>query len=403
MLLPSLLAAGVLLHSPADPAESSRADIVRIEAELARHRELIAAQQREINELRAERDSALEERRGAGIANSALLAIQTAPAAAAPAPAPTAPVGQRPPREAAPPTVAAPQEYGVLTPPGRLVVEPAIEYVQNSNPRLVFRGVEITPGVQLGVIEASDAQRSTGVATLSARYGLTSRLELEVRAPFVVRRDRITTLSQREESATEERKLDGRGIGDAELAGRFQLTTGQRGGPVILLSGRMKTPTGEGPYEVRYDEAGIARELATGSGFWGAEGGVSMLYATDPAVIFGGVTYLVNFARDVDREIGDVQVGRVDPGDSIGASLGFGLSLNPRFGVSFGYSYNYVFATKSELGASRQRSQPLQLGSFQMGFSYRLRERLTLSSLFEAGVTSEAPDFRVMLRAPYAF
>lgn len=158
-----------------------------------------------------------------------------------------------------------------------------------------------------------------------------------------------------------------------------------------------------GPYDVAYDEFGVAEELATGSGFWGVEGGVTMLYPTDPAIIFGGLTYLHSIPRDIDKQIGPALVGRVTPGDSIGGQLGFGLSLNPRFSVSFGYSHNYIFPTKSEIGDTRQQSRSLVAGSLQMGWSFRLLERLTLNNSFEFGVTSDAPDMRVVLRAPYRF
>lgn len=404
--LPWALAAGVLLLGSGGGAhgQPTAADIARIEAELARHLRLIEAQQREIATLRAERDEALAEMRGGG--RGAAFALQpTAPGSSPARPATrviaAAPVGEAPPERAD--VAAIPPDYGVLTPKGRMIFDPSLEYLQNSNPRLVFRGVEITPGIQLGVIEASDAQRSTGLAMLATRYGLTDRLEVEARIPYIVRRDRITTLSQREESVTDERKLDGQGFGDLELSGRFQINSGQRGRPVFVATSRLRAPTGDGPYDVRYDEAGIARELATGSGFWGLEGGVTVLYPTDPAVLFGGLTYLHNFARDVDKTIGSVPVGRVDPGDSIGAVAGFGLSLNPRFAVSFGYSHTYIFPTDSELGDSRQHSQPLQVGSLQIGGAYRLSERVTVNTTVEVGVTADAPDVRVIVRTPFRF
>jgi hypothetical protein len=403
--LACILIAGVLL-GPAEPAaaEPASGDLARIEAELARHLKLIEGRQREIAQLRAERDAALADIRGTGTGAVAAMIQQAAPAAAGVAEAGrqrAVPVG-RPSPEAVQ-TVAVPPGYGVLTPKGQLVFDSALEYVQNSNPRLVFRGVEITPGIQLGVIEASDAERATGVGVAALRYGLTDRLEVEARAPYVMRHDRVTTLSQRDDSVTDARTLDGRGVGDVELGARFQINSGQRGRPVFIATSRIKTPTGEGPYEVAYDEAGIATTLATGSGFWGVEGGITVVYPSEPAVIYGGVTYLRNLARDIDRKIGSVQVGRVNPGDSIGAVLGFGLSLNPRLAVSFGYSHAYIFPTRSELGDSRQHSQHLQVGSLQLGGTYRMTERLTINTVIDVGITADAPDLRAVLRAPLRF
>lgn len=414
MLLAAGPAIGMERDAPgaARPPEPGRPgqELDEIRAELARQAARIAAQQQEIDALRAERDASLARVRARGTGASATGATLAAAAPGAgpglrspePGGLPSAPVGEAP--EPGPAQVAAiPVELGVLTPPGQLVLDPSLEYVRSSNNRLVFRGVEIVPGIQLGVIEASDADRDTGVANLSARYGLTNRLEVELRAPYVVRHDRITTLAQRDETVSRNIELDGRGIGDIETSLRYQLNGGRNGWPILVGTARVKSPTGLGPYEVDYDEFGVASELATGSGFWAVEGGLTLLYPTDPAVIFAGLTYLHNFGRDIDREVGGALVGRVEPGASIGASLGFGLSLNPRFSVSFGYTHNHIRPTRTELGSTTQSSQPLQVGSLLVGSSFRLGERLTLNSSFEFGVTSDAPDVRIVLRTPYRF
>jgi hypothetical protein len=369
-------------------------DFAKVQAELARQAKVIDAQQREIDALRAERVAAPTP------------AAEPPPAVAV-IPAPASPVGERPAEEPQREAAAIPPELGVLTPKGKLVIDPSIEFVRSSNNRLVFRGVEIVPGIQLGVIEASDVARDTGVATLAARYGVTSRLEVEARIPYIWRDDRITTLAQRDETISRTHELRGQDIGDIELNARYQLNSGARGGPIFVATSRVKPPTGTGPYDVDYDEFGVATSLATGSGFWGVEGGVTMLYPSDPAIIFAGLSYLHNFGRNIDRTIGSgsaaVHVGNVDPGDSIGASLGFGLALNPRLSISLGYIHNYIFKTTSELGATKQTTQPLQVGSLLVGSSFRLTERLTLNGSFEIGVTSDAPDVRIIFRLPYVF
>ncbi|WP_372786940.1 transporter [Phenylobacterium sp.] len=385
-------------------------DFAKVQAELARQAKVIEAQQTEIDALRAERRGAPTSP-GEAVRATLIGVPQAAPAEPAPAvaviAAPASPVGERPAEEAPRQIAAIPPELGVLTPKGRLVIDPSVEFVRSSNNRLVFRGVEIVPGIQLGVIEASDAARDTGVATLAARYGLTNRLEVEARIPYIWRDDRITTLAQRDETISRSSELRGQDIGDIEFDARYQLNSGTRGGPIFVATSRLKPPTGVGPYNVDYDEFGVATSLATGSGFWGLEGGVTMLYPTDPAIIFAGLTYLHNFSRNIDRTIGSgdaaVHVGEVEPGDSIGASLGFGLALNPRFSISLGYSHSYIFKTTSELGATKQTTQPLQVGSLLMGWSFRLTERLTLNNSFEFGVTSDAPDVRVVFRLPYVF
>lgn len=68
-----------------------------------------------------------------------------------------------------------------------------------------------------------------------------------------------------------------------------------------------------------------------------------------------------------------------------------------------GYSHNYIFPTKSEIGGEQQESRSLQVGSLQLGWSFRLSDRTTLNNSFEFGVTSDVPDVRIVLRAPYRF
>lgn len=111
---------------------------------------------------------------------------------------------------------ALPQAVSVLTPKGQFVVEPAFRYVHGSANRLVFRGVEIITGIQVGVIEANDADRNAVSPSLALRYGLTNRLEIEGVIPYLDRSDRVTTVVQRDETVSRTISLNGDGIGDLE-------------------------------------------------------------------------------------------------------------------------------------------------------------------------------------------
>lgn len=399
--------------------EEQEARIDQQERRMAEQWAVIEAQGAEIRALRTQRDQILADVRagraiqGAEPGPSTLVGerpVQMAAQTQQPngQALPSTPVGEAPPasattRQIEADTAAVPVGLGVLTPDGTLVVEPTFEFVRSSANRLVFRGIEIVPGVQLGVIDANDADRDSVVGSLVARYGIGGRFELEGRVPYVYRHDRVTTVAQRDASVTRTTELETHDLGDIEVSARYQITKGLPGDPIFLASLRVKSDTGASPFDAEYDEFGVARSLATGSGFWGAEFGVNMLYPTDPAVIFASLSYLYNIPEDVNKVIGEVRVGEVDPGDSIGLNVGFGLALNPRFSVSFGYSHNFIFATDTQLNDTTQSSNSLQVGSLQMGMSYRLTEKLTLVNSFEFGVTSDAPDMRWTIRLPYSF
>lgn len=296
-----------------------------------------------------------------------------------------------------------PEGMAVLSRQGRASFDFSAEYTRSTANRLVFRGIEIVPGIQIGVIEANEADRDTIAANLSARYGLTSRLEIETRIPYVRRSDTITTVQQRDEAVTRTIDLDGEGLGDVEAAIRYQINGGERGRPIWIAALRVKSDTGEGPFDIDRDEFGVATRLATGSGFWGVEPSVSMLFASDPAVIFANLGYFAHLPRDVDMVEGDILVGEVDPGDSIGAAIGFGFALNPNFSYSLGYRHNYIFPTSSELNDTVEKSDELQVGVLLFGLSYRFNDRFSLNGNFEFGVTGDAPDMRFILRMPLNF
>lgn len=395
--------------------------------QISEQRALIERQRREIQAMAGMSDAELGEIRGAGAPSSALnfnglgedepislnrrspvrplVRADAGGGSAAPAatPAPQGPVGEAPPEE--PPATAAvealPEGQNALLGRGRLVIEPSIEYSRSSSNRLVFRGAVIAEGIQIGLLDANDTARDTLVASMAVRYALTDRLEVEARVPYIHRNDRVTTLSQNSTQTTRTFELNGADIGDVEVSARYQLNSGRNGTPMFVASARVKSDTGRGPFEVDRDEQGVATELASGSGFWGVQGGVSVLYPSDPVVLFGSLSYLYNIERDVNRPFGNVTVGRVDPGDSISGGFGFGFALNPRFSYSLGYSHAYVMETETELNDTVQTSSTLQVGTLQFGMSFRASERLTLSTSVDVGVTEDAPDVRVSFRAPF--
>lgn len=298
---------------------------------------------------------------------------------------------------------AVPQEQGVLTPAGRFVLDPTFDYTQSATDRLVFRGFELIPGIQVGLIEASRARRDSITPTVAARYGITSRLEIEARVPYMHRYDRIQVAQQRDQGIVRSISLQESAFGDIEMALRYQLNSAHGQDPIFIGSVRVKSDTGKGPFDVGYDEFGVATGLATGSGFWGVQPGVSFLLPSDPVVIFGGTTYLMHLGRDIDRTVGGAFIGHVDPGDAVSANLGFGFALNPRFSFSMGYRHSYIFKTQTEIGSVVEESTPLQVGSLSFGMSYRLNTRVTANVGFEFGMTEDAPDVGITLRLPTIF
>ncbi|MCK2185027.1 transporter [Halomonas getboli] len=317
------------------------------------------------------------------------------------------PVGQRPPPvEQAPEIQAIPDIGGVLTPKGRLVIEPEFQYSHASVNRLTFRGVEILSTLQIGELTAEDIDRDTYTAAVTGRLGVTNRLELELRVPYLYRDD-TANVGVAEADFDLERSQSNGGLGDVEIAAHYQINSGRNGGPFFVGNLRYKSTTGDGPFDIDYDENGVATELATGSGFHSIEPSLTMLMPSAPAVYFANLGYLFNLKDDVDETIGGVHVKEVDPGDAVRMSLGMAYSINPRSSFTLGYKNDFIQETDTtyvdpDTGNSVTTSnRSLNVGSMLLGWSYQMSDDSVLNLGLEFGVTEDAPDTTLTLRAPF--
>ena len=296
---------------------------------------------------------------------------------------------------------------GILTPRGSLFVEPAVEYTVSSDNRFFFQGIEIVDAVLIGLIEATDSDRRAVTESLTLRYGLTNRLEIDGRVSYISRDDRINGVAI-DNGNSSFRDLDGNGFGDAEIGLHYQLNRGRRF-PYAIANIRAKAPTGRGPFDVNRDSRGLETELATGSGFWTIEPSMTFILSSDPAVLFANVGYQANLSTSPNTLVGVSSIREFKPGDAIRTSLGLGLSLNERLSLNLAYDQSYFFETQTlseaPAGDATVRTISTQpattVGSFLFGGSYAVTDRLRINFNTALGATDEAPDARVTLRAQY--
>lgn len=405
----ALATAGLLLTTGAMAASKPFSAQQEIES---LHRQLLELQQR-VNTLEAERKAAAE----------------VGASAAAP---PPAPVAQAPATETPPPSsasaalpdgkpasskpeidlTAALEQPTVLTPPGKLVLEPSLQYTTSSSSRVALIGYSVVPAVTIGLIDIREVTRNTWLAGIAARYGLANGLEIEGRIPYVY----SSETSQEHPFLQGSSEPDvfsqhGSGIGDAELGLRYQLNHPAEGNPFYVANLRVRAPTGKGPFDVPYDsQTGLATKTPTGAGFWGVQIGGTAVLPSDPAVFFGGLSYQFNLPRDVDKTLviqqGGVpvtqEIGRVDPGDILTLNFGMGLGLNEKSSFSIGYEHNYIGKSKIN-GETPKNSVTSQVGILQLGYSYRLSPKVVGNLSLGVGVTRDAPDAQLTLRLPYSF
>ena len=325
------------------------------------------------------------------------------------APPPAQPVGEAPPSTpsqaaAAVVSQALPEFMGVLTSPGHWVFEPQFEYVHASTNQLIFEGVQIVPGLQIGLIDATTADRNTFVGALDIRTGVTNRFEIEVRAPYLFRHDQTTTLNQQSTTENITETISSHDIGDVELIGRYQVNSSRNSSAIWILALDAKSDTGVGPYQVPYDQFGVAQRDTTGSGFWSIEPTINVLFPSDPVVLFFSAGYIYSISRTFNFDITpNVEVQRVNPGGSPVVALGFAFALNDRFSYSLGFKFSYIRPTQTELNKVWTTSAQLEVGQSTFGLSYRISPTINLSDTFQFGVTRDAPDIDMLTRLSFYF
>lgn len=320
-----------------------------------------------------------------------------------------------PPRESRPQQVAQIFEQpGVLTPRGKMVVETGLQYGYSSSNRVSIVGYTIIPALTIGLIDVREVKRNTFTGTLTGRWGLTNRLELEAKLPYVYRSDDQLARPLNLGAGRDELfSSTGKGIGDVEVTGRYQFNDGGIDKPYYIGTLRFKSRTGKDPFEVLTDTTAapelitnrIETELPTGSGFYTLQPGVTVLYPTDPAVFFGSLSYQYNFKRSgvtMNTTQGPVTLGDIEPGGVFGFNFGMGLALNEKSSFSIGYDHSSVGKTKinSEIAINSVRTQ---LGTLLIGYSQRLSNSTSLNLSVGVGVTRDTPDVTLGLRLPISF
>jgi len=299
-------------------------------------------------------------------------------------------------------------DRGIVTQPGRFTIEPSFSYAHSNATQVAVEGYTVIPALLIGLINISEVQRDIFVGALSLKYGFTSRFEAAVRAPYLSIQEDLRERQAFQGTPVDTlRESSGNGLGDAELSFRYQLNDGIEGWPYVIGSFRVKAPTGNSPYDVdqqvindsQGNPIGIElKERPTGSGFWSFEPGVSFIYPSDPAVLYGNLSYVYTLRDEKGFENGNT----VDPGDVIRFGFGMGFAFNERTSFSLGYDHSVIQKTTYErdIDLFAANFDSIQIGSLAFGLSHRLTPSTTLSLTVNVGVTENAPSSEITLKLP---
>lgn len=296
-------------------------------------------------------------------------------------------------------------------------LELGFELSHFSRRQLVLNGFLALDAIFLGNISIDEVESDTFTTSITGRWGVTDRLQLNVHMPWLYRE--TTTRSGGQDLAatvTTEEEVDDSDIGDISFGLSYQLFPETLTRPDIVWNFSATAPTGKDPYGIDFIEHPlntnlfIPEELPTGTGLWALSTGLSFLKTTDPAILFANFSYTHYIPEDFsdissDPRSGDTP-GEVRLGDQFQFSLGMAFALNER--TSYSMSFTQRFIEEAEIQVDGFSSQKIigseaTSGTFNIGLTYGLTERLSIVTDLGIGLTNDASDYRFAVKFPYRF
>jgi hypothetical protein len=302
---------------------------------------------------------------------------------------------------------------GVLTPKNELVIDPSFEYDYWNQNQLALNGFEIIPGITFGNIFISKEQQNILTAAVTARYGVTDRLELNIKIPYVYNYTDWTAQEAGPNAQFLFTDASNEALGDIQFGASYQINSGENGWPIFVGNLIVKTATGVSPFSVPIITVndpngqfleGIPKKTPTGTGFWAIEPSVTALYPSAPGVWFANLQYIYNVPAHVGVQstAGDTPIGEnLAPGGAIAATFGFGFAVNDRMSLTLSYQQEHNFAS-TENGATIPGSS-YDFGTFNFGMGYVISKKVSLNLGVGIGAGPNAPAAKILLEVPIRF
>jgi len=236
---------------------------------------------------------------------------------------------------------------------------------------------EIEPNFVYSHLTDDGFERNAYGPGVAFRAGLPWDSQLELALPYVVEYRSFAGVS-----------THAHGIGDLTVSVSHQLLSerpfvpGLVGGIAYLASTGKNTLFESGP------------SVALGGGFDAVQAFLTAVKRADPLVFFGTYTYSHNFS--------DEKAGlEVDPGNTNSLRVGTILATSPN--TSLRAAFNVAYFNKTRISGQTIPGSDQTFGLLEFGGSMVLSERTALDVAVGAGVTSNAPDFRISVAVPIRF
>lgn len=299
----------------------------------------------------------------------------------------------------------------------KFTFDAGMNYSYYDRRQLALSGFLALDAIFLGNINLDQSKASVATLDVTARYGISDRINLEASIPYVWRDSRFVSAGVGGASTqVSEVQLSSSGVGDASVAAYYQLVTESARWPDLVASLRVRAPTGRDPFGLKLiqadednDNLNVPEALPTGTGLWSATANVSWLRTYDPVILFANLGYTMYRPEDFDDispVLDQVSSAEVSLGNSIQFSAGLAIALNDRSAVSF--SVASAFSATTHITAPGQEEARVPGSSsnstaLNIGATYALPSGWTMSSQLAAGLTPDAPNFVMGIRASKSF
>ncbi|WP_191485387.1 transporter [Pseudomonas sp. FEN] len=212
----------------------------------------------------------------------------------------------------------------VLLSPGEYEMDLGIAYKQNR--------------LQYALPQAGYFQRSSYSAKQlefrsTLRAGIYEGIEGYLSAPITY--SHIQDVSSNEHV----RHADAWNLADIAFGAQYQFIDESADRPAISLTFDLSAPTGRKRYSDTFNS--WKDPLNNGSGHWSIAPGLAFVRTTDPAILFGGVSYQYYFPNTIDGY-------HVQPGWVLKSYAGVGFALNEKLSLGTRLSYAYSANLKAD-------------------------------------------------------
>lgn len=298
-------------------------------------------------------------------------------------------------------------------------MELGYSYARFDRRQLALSGFYALDAIFLGTLSVDQLKGNTHNLDLTARYGLTETIGVDVQLPWTYRGNLYLSGGANNNPAqlTEER-VKSVGQGDMSVGASWQVAREARAGADIVSSMRVRLPTGENPFGITSrivtDANGeltslkVPERLPTGQGFYSFQPGLSILKTYDPTVLFANLSFSVSPSRHFDDiSAGSSRPGSVKPGSTVSFGFGMVLAMNDTTAFSLSATLMTTTATRTMLDGDSKWTRVVgsegNAAILSLGVTHALTPKLSIVTSLGVGLTGDSPNYTVSFRFPYRF